>query len=173
MVSASATSCTACGALNQTANRFCMECGVILEKIEYSETSAPQETSVETSGSEFLSKTVKPIAAFFRRKVLVCIALTLLIGFVLGVALTSENVFSGVIGNRYTEKRMKNEKAQSYEFGFGAGSDEGYSSGFSDGKVDGCNSVFDQVGADQLIAIFSPYKSFNLGEFYWTRKDTC
>ena len=161
MVSASATSCTACGALNQTANRFCMECGVILEKIEYSETSASQETAVETSSGEFLSKIVKPIVAFFRRKVLISIALTLLIGFVLGVALTSENLFSGVIGNRYTEKRMKNEKAQSYEFGFSAGS------------VEGCNSVFDQVGADQLIAIFSPYKSFNLGEFYWTRDDTC
>ena len=157
MVSASATSCTACGALNQTANRFCMECGVILEKIEYSETSALQETSVETSGGEFLSKIVKPIVAIFRRKVLVSVALTLLIGFVLGAALTSENVFSGVIGNRYTEKRMKNEKAQSYDFGFS----------------EGCNSVFDQAGADQLIAIFPPYESSNLGEFYWTRNDTC
>lgn len=172
-MSASTTSCTACGAQNQTQNQFCTVCGVTLENSDVSNNSAAQVISVETSSSDVSSEILKPIFELTKRNVLIALLLTLVVSFILGVRLTSENVLSGVIGNRYTEKRLKNEKAQSYEFGFSAGSDEGYSTGFSAGEIEGCNSVFDKVGADQLIAIFYPFYTYNTGKYYSTRIDTC
>lgn len=183
-MSASTTSCTACGAQNQTQNQFCTVCGVTLKNSEVSNNSASEVISVETSSSDVSSEILKPIFELTKRNVLIALVLTLVVSFILGVRLTSENVLSGVIGNRYTEKRLKNEKAQSYEFGFSAGSDEGYSTGFSAGKdegystgfsageIEGCNSVFDKIGND-LIAIRFPWYDTDVYGYRYSQSDFC
>jgi flagellar biosynthesis/type III secretory pathway protein FliH len=115
------------------------------------------------------------------------------LSFVAGVGLTSKNVLSAVVGDRYTEKDLKNEKQLSYKAGFESGKDEGlksgnavgydsgfeagddagYSRGYVKGENDGCYKVFKKAEADQLIAIFYPYRASDTGEFYITRSSTC
>jgi len=195
--------CTSCGLKSDAKNEFCTGCGARLklnQSFEVSESPAVASSSTKFDKS-FNSKTV----SFSSRKSLMILVAAVLISFVVGAGLASENVFSGIVGNRYTEKRLKNEKNQSYDYGYdsgyAAGKNDGYDSGYAAGKndgynsgwdvgyqrgdsdgfsegygkgrTDGCNNVFDEAGADQIIAIFYPYRSSNLGRYYWTRSSLC
>ena len=177
--------CTDCGERNKSDNEFCIGCGVRLKSglvPQVKETPAVfSGVAMPSSHTEEVIKT----AGFLSRKNLIILFAAVLVSFVVGGGLASENVFSGIIGERYTEKRLRNEKQQSYKIGYKAGEDAGYdvgyqrgnsygyASGYSTGVSDGCNKVFDRVGAEQLIAIFYPYRSFNIGRYYSTRSDTC
>ena len=183
--------CTECGSKNEGHNQFCVVCGVSLPKVEGLPISESPINSDGQQGIETDSDSSESKFKLSKSKGLVVLAVV--ISFVLGVALTSENVFSGVIGDRYTEKQLKSEKEQSYESGYSAGESAGYSAGESAGYkkgeadgydkgynrgeavglIDGCNNVFDKVDSDQLIAIFYPYRTSNLGKYYYTRDDTC
>ncbi len=177
--------CTNCGAHNKPDNEFCIGCG---EKLNSGSASQAKESPVELENATMpgvSSKGIEKAVGFASRKTVVILLVAVLLSFVAGAGLTSENVFSGIIGNRYTEKRLSNEKKQSYEIGYNSGESDGYekgyergkgdgySKGYSVGESDGCNSVFDRVGADQLIAIFYPYNAFSLGKYYSTRDSTC
>ena len=187
--------CTECGSKNEGHNQFCVDCGALLPKVEglpisESPINAEGQQGIETDSDSSESK-------FKLSKSKGLVVLAVLLSFILGVALTAQNVFSGVIGDRYTEKQLKSEKEQSYESGYSAGESAGYSAGESAGYsagykkgeadgydkgynrgeavglIDGCNNVFDKVDSDQLIAIFYPYRTSNLGKYYYTRDDTC
>jgi hypothetical protein len=185
MVSDELKFCTNCGAHNKPDNEFCIGCG---EKLNSGSASQAKESPVELESATMTgvsSKGTEKAVGFASRKTVVILLAAVLLSFVAGAGLTSENVFSGIIGNRYTEKRLSNEKKQSYEIGYNSGeaagydvgyqrgNGDGYARGYSTGVSDGCNSVFDRVGADQLIAIFYPYRTFNVGRYYSTRSDTC
>ena len=185
MVSDELKFCTNCGAHNKQDNEFCIGCG---GKMNFGSASQAKESPVEPAGATMASagsKNLEKAVGFASRKNVAILLIAVLFSFVLGAGLTSENVFSGIIGNRYTEKRLSNEKKQSYEIGYNSGESDGYekgyergkgdgySKGYSVGESDGCNSVFDRVGADQLIAIFYPYNAFSLGKYYSTRDSTC
>lgn len=169
--------CPACGAKNESENQFCIKCGVVLARAKVSSfvenatlTSDPHS---EVSESENRAQNSKRSS----RKNLILLTATVLVSFVAGAGLASVNVFSGIIGDRYTEKRLKNEKQQSFIIGYDSGDDAGYergeSNGYRAGKSFGCNSVFNSVSADKLIAIFYPYNRFNLGDYYIDRSNTC
>lgn len=185
--------CTNCGVQNKQDNEFCIGCG---GKMNSGSTSQAKESPVEPAGATMPSAGSKNLAkavGFASRKNVAILLVAVLLSFILGAGLASENVFSGIIGNRYTEKRLSNEKKQSYEIGYNSGESDGYdrgyeigvdqgfdngysagrSQGYSSGYVDGCNHVFDKVDSDQLIAIFWPYRTSNLGDFYYTRGNTC
>ena len=185
MVSDELNFCTDCGAQNKADNEFCIGCGVRLKSglvAQVKETPAVfAGVAMPSSRTEEVIKT----ASLLSRKNLVILVAAVLVSFIVGAGLASENVFSGIIGDRYTEKRLKNEKQQSYTIGYKSGEDAGYdvgyqrgnsygyASGYSTGVSDGCNKVFDRVGSEQLIAIFYPYRSLNIGRYYSTRSDTC
>jgi len=185
--------CTDCGAQNKADNEFCIGCGVKLRPVLV--TKIKESPAVFTSATmlDDNSKDSAKVLGFASRKNLIILVAAVLVSFVAGAGLASENVFSGIVGNRYTEKRLKNEKAQSYDYGYDSGyangkndgydngfdvgyqrgDSDGFSEGYRKGKSDGCNNVFDEAGADQVIAIFYPYRSFNLGRYYWTRSQLC
>lgn len=185
MVSDGLSFCTNCGAQNPSVNEFCTGCGARLDSGSVSQVKeAPTVFAGATKRGNPLKELLKS-AGLVSRKNLIILVAAVLVSFVVGAGLASENVFNGIVGNRYTEKRLENEKKQSYEIGYNSGksdgydigyeggSSDGYSRGYSTGVSDGCNKVFDRVGADQLIAIFYPYRTNNLGRYYSTRSDTC
>lgn len=185
MVSDGLSFCTNCGAQNPSVNEFCTGCGARSDSGLASQVKEFPTVFAGATKQENPSKDLFKSAGLVSRKNLIILVAAVLVSFVVGAGLASENVFSGIIGDRYTEKRLENEKEQSYKIGFNSGEDagfetgyqrgsgDGYSSGYSQGEDDGCNAVFDKVGADQLIAIFYPYRTNNLGKYYSTRSDTC
>jgi hypothetical protein len=181
MVSDGLSFCTNCGAQNPSVNEFCTGCGA---RLDSGSVSQVKEATTVFAGATKRGNPLKELlksAGLVSRKNLIILVAAVLGSFVVGAGLASENVFYGIVGNRYTEKRLENEKQQSYTIGYKSGEDvgyqrgnsDGYASGYSTGVSDGCNKVFDRVGADQLIAIFYPYRSLNLGRYYSTRSDTC
>ncbi len=177
--------CTDCGASNQSVNEFCIGCGARMKSSVVSQVKESPAVLASATMSSDKFENVAKILRITSPKNLIILVAAVLVSFVVGAGLASENVFSGIVGNRYTEKRLENEKKQSYEIGYNSGksdgydigyeggSSDGYSRGYSRGEIDGCNAVFDEVGADQLIAIFYPYNAFNLGKYYSTRLSTC
>lgn len=185
--------CTNCGAQNQSVNEFCTGCGARLDSGSVSQVKeSPTVFAGATKRGNPLKELLKSAGLVSRKNLMILVA-AVLVSFVVGAVLASENIFSGIIGDRYTEKQLKNEKNQSYAIGYDSGRDTGYDSGYdsgydvgyqrgdsdgyakgySTGESDGCNAVFDKAGADQVIAIFYPYRSSNLGSFYWTRSNLC
>ena len=183
MVTMSEVFCTECGAKNDGHNQFCIVCGAMLPKVEslplkespvHSEAQQVAESDSDSSKAKFKLSKGKGL-----------VVLAVVLSFVLGVALTSQNVFSAVIGDRYTEKRLRNEKVQSYDLGYSSGESAGYPKAYADGetagiesgyirgKQFGCNLVFDKAGEDQVIGIRYPYNAFALGRYYWTRFELC
>lgn len=182
MVTATPAFCIECGAQNLVGDKFCSLCGVAMTKI--------QDIKVDESSILMTNRDAEPVnislkLILMNRKISMLLAAAVLISFVVGVGLASENVLSPIIGRHYSEKRLENEKKQSKEIGYKAGESAGYNSGFKDGEnsgysigysngeINGCNKVFDKAGSDNLIGIFYPFRSFNLGEFYWKRSDVC
>ena len=185
MVSDGLSFCTNCGAQNPSVNEFCTGCGARLESGSVSQVKeAPTVFAGATKRGNPLKELLKSAGSVSRKNLIILVA-AVLVSFVVGAGLASENVFYGIVGNRYTEKRLENEKEQSYTIGYKSGKSDGfdigyedgnidgYSRGYSRGEIDGCNSVFDKVGAEQLIAIFYPYNAFSLGKYYSTRIATC
>ena len=185
MVNSELNFCTDCGAHNKSDNEFCIGCGVRLKSGLVAQVKESPAVFTSATMPDYNSKDASKISGFASRKNLIILVAAVLVSFVAGAGLASENVFSGIVGNRYTEKRLTNEKKQSYEIGYKSGEDagyddgyqrgngDGYARGYSTGEIDGCNKVFDRVGADQLIAIFYPYRALNIGRYYSTRSDTC
>jgi hypothetical protein len=185
MVNSELNFCTDCGAQNKSDNEFCIGCGVRLKSGLVAHVKESPAVFTSATMPDDNSKDTSKISGFASQKNLIILVAAVLVSFVAGAGLASENVFSGIVGNRYTEKRLTNEKKQSYEIGYKSGEDagyddgyqrgngDGYARGYSTGEIDGCNKVFDRVGADQLIAIFYPYRAFNIGRYYSTRSDTC
>ena len=163
-------------------------------------TSSPISSSAEPTSpvpsatakvSRFEEVVEKPKNASRKRTILLVAAVIL--SFAVGVGLTSQNVLSAVVGDRFTEKELKDEKKTSYkigydagkvdgydsgeavgyESGFEAGDDAGYNRGYTKGENDGCYKVFKKAEGDQLIAIFYPYRASNTNDFYITRSGTC
>ena len=185
--------CTECGSANKSENRFCIVCAASLVSPPGSPAAVTPSlaSSVSPKVSKFEQVVEKPNNASRKRTILLVAAVIL--SFVAGVGLTSKNVFSAVVGDRYTEKDLKNEKKTSYKFGydagkvdgydsgeavgydsgFEAGDDAGYSRGYTKGEFDGCYKVFKKAEADQLIPIFYPYRASNIGNLYITRSSTC
>lgn len=177
--------CTDCGAQNNATNEFCIGCGARLKSGLATQIKESPAVFTDATMPEDNSKDSAKISGVASRKYLIILVAAVLVSFVAGAGLAVENVFSGIVGNRYTEKRLTNEKKQSYEIGYKSGedagyddgyqrgNDDGYARGYSRGEIDGCNGVFDKVGADQLIAIYYPYNAFSLGKYYSTRLSTC
>lgn len=174
--------CIECGAQNLVGDQFCSLCGVAMTKV--------QDIKVEESSILTTNRDAEPVNTSLKlilmnRKISMLLAAAVLISFVVGVGLASENVLSPIIGRHYSEKRLENEKKQSREIGYKAGETAGYNSGYengesngfatglSTGEINGCNKVFDKAGSDNVIGIFYPFRSFNLGDFYWKRSDVC
>ena len=169
--------CTDCGAQNKADNEFCIGCGV---RLKPSLVTQVKELPAEYKGATMPdnnSKDASKISGIASQKNILVLVFAVLVSFVAGAGLALENAFSGIVGNRTTEKQLENEKEQSYEIGYNSGyedgSSDGYSRGYTRGEIDGCNAVFDKVGANQLIAIFYPYTAFSLGKYYSTRESTC
>jgi hypothetical protein len=185
--------CTECGSENKSENRFCIVCAASLISPPGSpvaETPSPV-SSASSKVSKFEQVVEKPNNASRKRTIL--LVAVVILSFVAGVGLTSKNVLSAVVGDRYTEKDLKNEKqlsykagyrsgkdeglksgnAVGYDSGFEAGDDAGYSRGYAKGENDGCYKVFKKAEADQLIAISYPYRASDTGDFYITRGSTC
>jgi hypothetical protein len=140
MVTMSEIFCTECGAKNDGHNQFCVVCGALLPKVEslpvkespvHSEAQQVAESDSDSSKAKFKLSKGKGL-----------VVLALVLSFVLGVALTSQNVFSAVIGDRYTEKRLKNEKVQSYDLGYSSGESDGYPKAYADGETAGIESGY-------------------------------
>jgi hypothetical protein len=108
-----------------------------------------------------------------------------LVGLIVGIALTSQGALSAIIGERFTSDQLNEAESAAYELGRSSGYDLGVDAGYADGyydgnrtgyssgKKDGYNSVFDKAGSDDIIAIYYPYRSTNLGRYYWPRNDVC
>lgn len=173
--------CTNCGAQGFHASDFCIECGANLKSVS---DSPVQEIPSEIAHKNTLDETSMgsgKTSKFGSRKKVAVFGVAVLLSFVVGAGLTSMNALSAIIGKRYTEKQLKVERRDAYDDGYDSGYNSGESDGFSTGKSegyssgyrDGCNSVFDRVDSDQLIAIYYPYNRFSLGQYYSTRQDTC
>lgn len=174
--------CIECGAQNLVGDQFCSLCGVAMTKVQDFKVV---ESSILTTNrdAEPINNSLKLI--LMNRKNSMLLVAAVLISFVVGVGLASENVLSPIIGRHYSEKRLENEKKQSreigyetgksagYNTGYEVGESDGYSMGFSTGVKKGCNEVFDNVGSENLIAIFYPFNAFNLGKFYSARSTIC
>jgi hypothetical protein len=148
--------CTNCKAENPAESMFCLECGTAV--------SEPRETpTVRTSGK--------------RSTRIVLIVVLLVVGLGGGVMLTLSGVLEPLTGKRFTQAELDEEKDASFDLGKKAGFSAGYSSGDSDGYTRGyaagCDHVFDVAGHDQVIGIYYPFRTYNLGRYYWTRSETC
>ena len=178
MVTTTPVFCIECGAQNLVGDQFCSLCGVAMTKV--------QDIKVEESSILTTNWDAEPVNTSLRlilknRKNSMLLAAAVLISFVVGAGLASENVFSPIVGRHYSEKRLENEKKQSKEIGYKAGESAGYENGksngyalgLSTGEINGCNKVFDRVESENLIAIFYPFNAFNLGKYYSTRSDVC
>ena len=170
--------CIECGAQNLVGDQFCSLCGVAMTKVQDIKVD---ESSILTTSRDVESANTSLKLILKNRKNVVLLAAAVLISFVVGAGLASENVFNPIIGNRYSEKRLENEKKQSRAIGYKAGESAGYENGringyalgLSTGEINGCNKVFDRVQSDNLIAMFYPFNAFNLGDFYWNRNEVC
>ena len=185
--------CTECGSANKSENRFCIVCAASLVSPPGSPAAVTPSpaSSASPKVSKFEQVVEKPNNASRKRTILLVAAVIL--SFVAGVGLTSQNVLSAIVGDRFTEKELKDEKKTSYkigydagkvdgydsgeavgyESGFEAGDDAGYNRGYTKGENDGCYKVFKKAEGDQLIAIFYPYRASNTNDFYITRSGTC
>lgn len=185
--------CTECGSENKSENRFCIVCAASLISPPGSPAAVtPSPVTSESSKVSKFEQVVEKPNNGSRKRTILLVAVVIL-SFVAGVGLTSKNVLSAVVGDRYTEKDLKNEKQLSYKAGFESGKDEGlksgnavgydsgfeagddagYSRGYAKGENDGCYKVFKKAEADQLTAIFYPYGAMDTGDFYITRSTTC
>lgn len=182
MVTTTPAFCIECGAQNLVGDQFCSLCGVAMTKV--------QDIKVDESSILMTNRDAEPVNTSLKlilknRKNSMFLAAAVLISFIVGAGLASENVLSPIIGKHYSEKRLENEKKQSREIGYKAGEtagyntgyesgkSDGYSLGFSTGEIRGCNNVFDKVDSENLIAIFYPFNAFSLGKYYSARTDTC
>lgn len=182
MVTTTPAFCIECGAQNLVGDQFCSLCGVAMTKV--------QDIKVDESSTLTTNRDAEPVNTSLKlilmnRKNSMLLAAAVVLSFVVGASLASENVLSPIIGKHYSEKRLENEKKQSKEIGYKAGETAGYDSGYesgrssgyalglSTGEINGCNKVFDRVESENLIAIFYPFNAFNLGKYYSTRSDVC
>ena len=98
--------CIECGAQNLVGDQFCSLCGVAMTKVQDIEVD---ESSILTTNrdAEPVNTSLKLI--LMNRKISMLLAATVLISFVVGVGLASENVLSPIIGRHYSEKRLETE----------------------------------------------------------------
>jgi len=150
------TTCTSCKSENPEGAAFCLECG--------SAATGPTENPSPRSSGRRLTRTMLLVAL-------------LVVGLGAGTGLTLIGALEPVVGKRFTQAELDEEKDSSYDAGRKAGFSAGYSSGDSDGYnrgfAAGCDRVFDLAGYDQVIGIYYPYRVFNTGDYYITRSDAC
>jgi len=182
MVTTTPAFCIECGAQNLVGDQFCSLCGVAMTKVQDIKVD---ESSILTTSRDAEPLNISQKLMLMNRKNLVLLVAAVLISFVVGAGLASENVLSPIIGRHYSEKRLENEKKQSKEIGYKAGESAGYNTGYevgenygyseglSTGVKKGCNQVFDSVGSENLIGIFYPFNAFNLGKYYSARSNIC
>jgi hypothetical protein len=123
-----------------------------------------------------------------RGKVALAVVAIAILGLVVGTLLSATGSMEFVIGVRYNQQELDTatEKADKkgfdrgdsagYSRGYSAGNSDGYaagqSAGYSSGFDAGCNAVFDKIG-ENLIAIRSPWRAFNIYGYYWPRGSVC
>ena len=102
--------CTNCGAQNQSVNEFCTGCGARLDSGSVSQVKeSPTVFADATKRGNPLKELLKSAGSVSRKNLIILVA-AVLVSFVVGAGLASENVFSGIVGTRYSEKRLENEK---------------------------------------------------------------
>ncbi len=178
--------CPQCGATNNESNAFCLNCGAAVS-VEPLLVSKVYENTDEHSSIKNASKETRS-----KKKILITVAAGIAL-IAIGVTSAGAGLTEPLIGKRYTSSELKTAKTSSEKIGYGKGQTDGYNSGTTDGYNSGnsdgyktgnsdgyktgyyagCVHVFDRAGYDQVIGIYYPYRTYNLGKYYYTKNDTC
>jgi len=177
--------CPQCGSRNTESDAFCINCGCAIS-VDPLLVSKVYENIEEHSSIKEASKKSQS------KKILIAVAAGIAL-IAIGVTSAAAGLAEPLIGKRYTSSELKAAKTSSEKIGYGKGQTNGYNSGTADGynsgttdgyasgKSDGyktgyyagCVHVFDTAGYDQIIGIYSPYRTSNLGRYYSTKSGTC
>jgi len=186
--------CPKCGVANNESNVFCLNCGAAVS-VGPLLVSRVHENTEEHSSIKNVSKETQS-----KKNILIAVAAGIAL-IAIGVTSAAAGLAEPLIGKRYTSSELKVAKTSSEKIGYGKGQADGYNSGAADGDAsgksdgyasgksdgyasgnsdgyktgyyDGCVHVFDETGYDQVIGIYYPYDTDNLGEYYSTKSDTC